>query len=112
MLTLAFAAGEVPAPGPGRKVKEWLDDDGKSTARAFSSAGLHWIDWPGLGVFAFSAGSHEVRTWPEADARREAVVDTFLRIQPIILQALGWQALHAGFARSAAAERSAHPSSR
>src|SRR5262245_43718840 len=93
MLTFAFASGE--APPPGRQVNEWLDDDGEITARAFSRADLHWIAWPRVGVFAFSGGSHEVRIWPEPGARPEVVIDTFFRVQPIIMQALGWQALHA-----------------
>ena len=93
MLTFVFADGEAPAPG--RKVNEWFDDDGEITARGFIGADMRWIDWPRAGVFAISTGSNEVRIWPEPGARREVVVDTFFRAQPIILQALGWQALHA-----------------
>jgi hypothetical protein len=97
MLTLAFSDGE--APGTGRKVNEWLNDRGERCAQAFYREDLHWIDWMGLGVFAFSAGTREVRVWPEAEAQPEAIIDTFSRIlQPLILQALGWQALHAGAA--------------
>jgi hypothetical protein len=52
-----------------------------------------------VGTFAFSTGSTEVRVWPDAEAHHTAVVDTFSRaIQPIVLQALGRQALHAGAA--------------
>jgi hypothetical protein len=93
MLTFVFADGEVP--GPGRKVNEWFDDDGEVIARAFIGADIRWIDWPGVGVFAVPAASHEVRVWPEIAVRHEVVVDTFFRVQPIILQALGWEALHA-----------------
>ena len=99
MLTLAFAGGDAPTPGTGRKVNEWCDDNGEVFARAHTSKDLHWIDWPGLGVFAFSAGSHEVRVWPEPGTQHEAIVDTFSRtLEPVILQTLGWQALHAGAA--------------
>jgi hypothetical protein len=57
-----------------------------------------------VGVFAFSAGSHEVRVWPESGIRREAIVDIFDRtLQPIVLQALGEsQALHASAAVASA----------
>lgn len=99
MLTLAFAGGDAPAPGTGGKVNEWRDDCGEVCARAYTSKVLHWIDWPGLGVFAFSAGSYEVRVWPEPNSQHEAIVDTFSRtLEPIILQTLGWQVLHAGAA--------------
>ena len=68
-------------------------------ARAFFWNGLYWIDWLGLGAFAFSTSSRAVRVWPQTGVERTAVVDTFSSmIQPIILQALGWQVLHAGAA--------------
>jgi hypothetical protein len=65
---------------------------------------LYWIEWLGVGVFAFSAGSHEVQVWPESGIRREAIVDIFDRtLQPIVLQALGEsQALHASAAAASA----------
>jgi hypothetical protein len=96
MLRLGFAIGA--APRSGRKVSEWLDDCGRVIARAFSRETLHWLEWPGVGVFEFSAGSHEVRVWPEPRARYETIVETFSRmVRPIILQALGeGQVLHAG----------------
>lgn len=97
-LTLRFMGGEAPPPSTGREVNKWIDDCGNVCGRAFSYENLHWIAWPGLGVFAFSVGAHEVRVWPEADASRETVVHAFSRmLQPVILQALGWgQVLHAG----------------
>jgi hypothetical protein len=96
MLKLGFAVGA--APTAGRKVSEWLDDSGRVIANSFSREDLHWLEWPGVGVFAFSAGSREVRVWPEPRARRETIVETFSRkARPIILQALGeGQVLHAG----------------
>jgi hypothetical protein len=98
MLTLTFATGEAPIPTTRRRVNEWLDERGVF-ARAFSGKDFYWIDWPGFGVFAFSVNSQAVQIWPEPGTPHEAVVDTFSRmLQPVILQALGWQALHAGAA--------------
>jgi hypothetical protein len=52
-----------------------------------------------VGAFAFRPGSRDVRVWPEPDARHEEISDTFDRLlQPVILQALGKQALHAAAA--------------
>jgi hypothetical protein len=98
LLTLTFMGGETPPPSTGREVNKWIDDCGYVCGRAFSCENLHWIDLPGLGVFAFSVGTHEVRVWPEANASRETIVQAFSRmLQPVILQALGWgEALHAG----------------
>src|SRR5690348_1237366 len=99
MLTLSFAVGKVPVPGAGRKVNEWLDDPGFIFARGFSWKQFRWIDWPGLGVFGFEAGSHEVRVWPHPGAHHKIISETFSRtLQPVILQELGWQTLHAGAA--------------
>src|SRR5262245_51101054 len=75
MLTLAFADGEAPARLKGREATPWCDDQGNLCARAFSEGALHRIEWPGLGVFLFSAGSREVRVWPEVKAKPEIVID-------------------------------------
>jgi hypothetical protein len=98
LLTLKFMGGGTPPPSSGREVNRWIDDCGDVCGRAFSCENLYWIDWPGLGVFAFSVGAHDVRVWPEANASRETIVQAFSRmLQPVILQALGWgQTLHAG----------------
>jgi hypothetical protein len=94
MFSLIISAGVTPKAG--RQVSEWRDDCGKVFARAFSSEDHYRIDWPGLGAFAFRPGSRDVLVWPEPDARHEKISDTFDRLlQPVILQALGKQALHA-----------------
>jgi hypothetical protein len=99
MLNLVFSGGVVPASGGCRIVGDWIDDRGRVWARAFSQRNLSWIELAGLGTFAFSTGSTEVRVWPHPEASHKAVVDTFSRVvQPIILQALGQQVLHAAAA--------------
>jgi len=99
MLTLAFEGGKTPAFESGRKVNEWVDDADGAFARAFFWEGLYWIDWLGLGAFAFSNCSRAVKVWPQTAVEHTAIADTFsCMIQPIIMQALGWQTLHAGAA--------------
>jgi hypothetical protein len=98
MLTLVFAGGEEPPGGAGQEVNQWLDENGQAYARAFSSGSMYWIRWRDLGVFAFSAASLVVRVWPERGSRHEAIIYVFSMLRPVILQALGWQALHAGAA--------------
>src|SRR5258707_1097125 len=94
MLSLIIPA--VVAPKAGRQVSEWRDEGGKVFARAFSADDHYRIDWPGLGAFAFRPGSRDVLVWPEPHAPHEEISDTFDRLlQPVILQALGKQALHA-----------------
>jgi hypothetical protein len=97
MLSLSILEGVAPASG--RQVNEWTDQCGKVIARAFSSDDHYRIDWPGVGAFAFRPGSRDVLVWPEPDARHEEISDTFDRLlQPVILQALGKQVLHAAAA--------------
>jgi hypothetical protein len=94
MLSLIISAGV--APKAGRQVSEWRDDCGKVFAQAFSTGNHYRIDWPGLGTFAFRPGSRDVLVWPVPDVRHEEISNTFDRLlQPVILQALGKQALHA-----------------
>jgi hypothetical protein len=93
---LALSILEGVAPATGRQVNEWTDECGKVFARAYSSDDHYRIDWPGVGAFAFRPGSRDVLVWPAPDARHEEISDTFDRLlQPVILQALGKQALHA-----------------
>jgi hypothetical protein len=97
MLRLTFVEGEAPPDASlGREVNRWCDERGDVCARGFASSSLRWMDCPGFAVFAFEARSSVVRAWPAAGISRKAVADRFTRIlQPAILQAMGWQALHA-----------------
>ena len=89
----------APAAGHARRINEWRDEDGVVVASAFASGPLRWIEWPGLGVFAFSPPNLTIDVWPDPDASHELITEKLLRqIQPIILQASGWQALHASAA--------------
>jgi hypothetical protein len=94
MLSLIISSGV--APTAGRQVNEWRDERGKVFARAFSSENHYRFDWSGLGAFVFQPGSRDVLVWPEPDAQHKEISNTFYRLlQPVILQALGQQALHA-----------------
>lgn len=74
----------------------WRDGQGLEYARASTSDGESWIAWRNLATFAFSDGSGDVRAWPEPGVPGDRVADVFERVvQPIVLQAMGSQALHA-----------------
>src|SRR5262245_39947575 len=77
-------------------VNTWADETGQVFARAYVSGGRRWIDWRGLGRFTFEPGSTLVHVRACDNASPHALQATFDRVvQPVILQALGWQALHA-----------------
>ncbi len=101
MLTLAFAPdGTSPTAPPGRLVNTWRDNSGEVFAQAFKKGTGSRIDWRGLGVFTFSEGDRAITVQPEPGVASELVRDMFTRVvQPVILQALGWQVLHAGAVR-------------
>jgi hypothetical protein len=97
MLTLIEErGGRWPPLGVGREVNAWRDDSGRIFARAYVSGSLAWIDCLGVGAFAFSRRSRVVRFHPGPDEHRGPVSDAFGRVlQPVILQAMGFEALHA-----------------
>jgi hypothetical protein len=97
MLTLTFAEGEAPPDARGgREANIWRDEHGQICARGFVAASGRWMECPGLGVFAFDARSTVVRAWPAPGTSRAEIHNRFTRtLQPPILQAMGWQALHA-----------------
>jgi hypothetical protein len=97
MLTLDIAPAAPPGPVPaGRVVNTWRDAAGQPRATAFASGTRRWIDWPNLGRFEFTTDSRTVCVVPAPGVPREVVESTFVgALQPIILQAQGWQALHA-----------------
>jgi hypothetical protein len=92
--SLIFRGGDRPTVGC--QVNQWQNEHEEIFARAFSDGVRRWIDWPALGLFSFSTKSFDVEIWPAAGAARDTIADIFSRvIQPIVLQAMGWQALHA-----------------
>jgi hypothetical protein len=97
MLTLDLAKSDRPPDfATGVEVNVWRDERGDVCARLFRGAASRWIEWPGLGLFWFEPRGRVVYVRPAPEARAEIVQDTFARVlQPAILQALGWQALHA-----------------
>lgn len=96
MLTLRYSPASDSPGRAGRLVNTWRDDAGQTIARAFTNGVLSWIEWPQLGVFEFDAASTVVRVTPAPGAPKDVIETTFVRsLQPIVLQALGWQALHA-----------------
>jgi hypothetical protein len=97
MLTLTFPEGGIPATvTTARAVHVWRDDDGEPFARGFVEGRTRWIEWRALGWFALEAGSRAARAWPAASLPRDVFIATFERVvQPVLLQGIGWQTLHA-----------------
>jgi hypothetical protein len=97
MLTLIFPEGGIPATvTAAREVQLWRGEDGQPFARGLVDGHTRWVEWRGLGVFALAVGSRVVRAWPAGHIPRDVFIATFERIvQPVLLQGVGWQTLHA-----------------
>ena len=99
MLKLVIAGesdGTWPVPVSALLVQEWRDREGQVRAFGYADGPRGWLEWPGLATFAFEEGSDEVFATPSAGSTTQAVEELFRRnALPIILQARGWEALHA-----------------
>jgi hypothetical protein len=76
-------------------VHEWHDVAGAVCAHGYVGDGSGWIHWPGVVAFRFGANGL-VEAFPERLVDAAPIRDLFYRtVQPLILQALGWETLHA-----------------
>lgn len=74
----------------------WRDLDGSICGRSFVAGDDRWLEWRDVGVLAFNRQSPVVRVWTRSDVSADQVALEFDRmLRPIVLQALGYQALHA-----------------
>jgi hypothetical protein len=102
MLTLDFSTGSAPSAEGRKLTRTWLDDAGRLCGRGYVNGSDCWIDWEGLGLFHFRSDDPTVSVWPASGLDRSIVSETFSRVlQPVVLQAMGRQALHASAAGGA-----------
>jgi hypothetical protein len=83
------------------EVFSWRDVSGVVCAHAYIRGGERWIRWPGFAAFRFDDGG--IEAFPEKPTDPAHVTDLCRRsVEPIALQALGWETLHASAVSSAA----------
>jgi hypothetical protein len=95
-LRLVFDA-DAAAPRTGtRPTAEWRLPSGDLQGQAFFTGSGGHVVWSGLGTFTFARHSDDVHVAPEATVDRDYIAREFPgTVEPIILQGLGWQVLHA-----------------
>ena len=77
------------------RVHQWQDVAGSVCAHGYVGAGARWMRWPGFTTFRFDDAG-EVEAFPERQVDPSRILDLFHRtVEPLILQALGWETLHA-----------------
>jgi hypothetical protein len=104
MLPLAITSHDAPASVPVPPVRKWLVWlDPRRTAGAYASqAGSHyWIDVSSVAMFHYSAATGQVMAVTRSAIEEERVRAIYQRVVlPFLLQALGYEMLHASAVRT------------
>ena len=94
-LTLDVAADPAPEVAGLSAGYPWIDGDGAVCARVLRQKDADWIAWSGLGLFKISHNQTAIQGWRAEGVAEHRFRDSFeRRLQPLILQARGYQALH------------------
>jgi hypothetical protein len=100
MVKLRLLRGIGPPPKPAAREVVLRDQHGRVQAFGWIADRQYWIDFPGLATFRFRPGADEVVAATAASVDLDLVVDTYHgSIMPLVLQALGLEALHASAVR-------------
>jgi hypothetical protein len=90
------APGSAGVAEPTPAVETWLDGNGRVFARCATRDGRYLIELPDLAVFAFGPEGGTVTATPAPSASSDVVHAAYRRhVLPLVLQALGLEALHA-----------------
>jgi hypothetical protein len=104
MLPLSITSHDSPSSVPAPPVRKWLVWlDPSRTAGAYASqAGSHyWIDVSDVGMFHYSAATGQVVAVPRNAIEEGRVRAIYQRVVlPFLLQALGYEMLHASAVRT------------
>jgi hypothetical protein len=80
----------------GQSINCWRDEHGEVFAEAFVQAGTYRLTWRDVGVATFAPGQRRVDLTPADGLSSDLAVDRFRRfVQPVVLQAIGYETLHA-----------------
>jgi hypothetical protein len=83
----------------GQSINCWRDEHGEVFAEAFVHAGTYRLTWRDIGTATFASGERRVELTPADGVSPDVAVDRFLRfVQPVVLQAIGYETLHASAA--------------
>jgi hypothetical protein len=83
-------------PDEAQPISCWRDEHGEVFAEAFVQAGTYRLTWCDVGVATFAPGQRRVELTPADGLSSDLAVDRFRRfVQPVVLQAIGYETLHA-----------------
>lgn len=78
-----------------RLARTWRDSDDRVCAEGYVGSQTWWMRWPGVATFRCDRAG-QVEAFADAGIDPDRVLDLYERtLQPLALQALGWEALHA-----------------
>lgn len=91
---LTFSEDPAPLPG-GRRAGVWTDPSGGVCGQSWIDGPTRWIWWQRAGLFRCASDALAVQTWGADGVDRAEVSRLFRReVEPLMLQARGWEALH------------------
>jgi len=74
----------------------WRTSEGAVVAYGYQRGGFCWMHWPRLATYRFASSDAFVTAFPQEGRRSDAIRDTYRRsVLPMVLQALGLEAMHA-----------------
>jgi hypothetical protein len=95
-LSLRVRQDAKPEPG-GRLGAVWFTHEGRHCGHAIVSRSGRWLVWHELGLFKIASTRRPVvvEGWPVSGSDERGFADRFAdEVEPILLQALGYEALH------------------
>lgn len=95
-LDLELSIDRTETPPPVVPKEHWVDKHGRLFAWSARMRSESRLEVSGTGVFCFTDHSREVKAFVGRKTKRARVERDFLRVvRPLLLQARGWQLLHA-----------------
>jgi hypothetical protein len=94
-LTIRPAGVDVFREHELTQVHTWQDVSGSVCAYGYVGQRANWMRWPGLVAFRFD-DQGTLDAFPERPLDSSVILDLCCRtVEPLVLQALGWETLHA-----------------
>lgn len=96
LIIISAASTEIYYPFGLTEVTTLIDTEGNVRAYTYQAQNSMWMHWPGLATFRFNSDNNQILVIEEKHLAREFINDLFWRnVLPFVLQAQGWEAIHA-----------------
>jgi hypothetical protein len=95
-LRLAPEGECAPQPHDATRIHVWRSQEGADVAYGFRRSAQYWMHWPSFATYGFALADRFVTAYPAPGCPLSDIFDVYGRsVLPIVLQVLGFEALHA-----------------